>query len=136
MPKHHHDQSLYICLCVKHNQDYSSFFIISGLLSSVESLITSFLSAGDWLPPLLLEVPFVGLLPHPFTRICLCSCSQLLCSRQRAPITASQPVSGRTFNASFREKLFSQWPQGKGFTAKWIRLCRFRSWLRLKDWGH
>ena len=42
----------------------------------------------------------------------------------------------RTFNASFREKLFSQCPQGKGFTAKWIRLWRFRSWLRLKDCGH
>jgi hypothetical protein len=42
----------------------------------------------------------------------------------------------RTFNASFLEKLFSQCPQGKGFNSKWIRLCRLRSWLRLKDCGH
>ena len=41
----------------------------------------------------------------------------------------------RTFNASFREKIFSQCPQGKSFIAKWIRLCRLRSWLRLKDYG-
>jgi hypothetical protein len=58
-------------------KNYSSFFISSGLLSSVESLITSFLSAGDWLPPLALDVPFVGLFPQPFTRICLCSFGQL-----------------------------------------------------------
>lgn len=50
-------------------------------------------------------------LPHPLTRICL-------------------------FNASFREKLLSQLGQGNGLTAKWIRLWRFRSWLRLKLWGH
>lgn len=36
-------------------------------------------------------------------------------------------VAGLTFNASFREKLLSQWAQGKGFTARWIRLWRFRS---------
>ena len=29
----------------------------------------------------------------------------------------------------------SQCLQGKGFTAKWMRLCRFRSWLRLKLCG-
>lgn len=42
----------------------------------------------------------------------------------------------RTFNASLREKLLSQCPHGNGFTARWIRLWRFRSWLRLKDCGH
>lgn len=41
-----------------------------------------------------------------------------------------------TFRASFREKLLSQWVQGKGLTAKWIRLCLFKSWFRLKLWGH
>lgn len=45
-------------------------------------------------------------------------------------------VFEHTFNASLREKLLSQWAQGNGFTAKWIRLCRLRSWLRLKLWGH
>ena len=51
----------------------SSFFMISGLLSPVESLSTSDLSIGDWLPPFGLGPPLVGLFPQPLTRICLCS---------------------------------------------------------------
>jgi len=78
---------------------YKSFFIVSGLPPSVESLMTSVLSTEDWLPPAFAP-PFD--LPHPFTRTCLLS-------------------------ASFREKLFSQWPHGNGLTARWIRLCRFKS---------
>jgi len=49
--------------------------------------------------------------PHPLTRRCL-------------------------FRASFLLKLFSQLLQGKGLTARWILLCRFKSWFRLKLWGH
>ena len=46
----------------------------------------------------------------------------------------SQPLTSRClFNASLREKLLLQKVQGKGFTARWILLCRFRSWLRLND---
>lgn len=41
-----------------------------------------------------------------------------------------------TFSASLREKLLSQKPHGKGLMARWIRLCRFRSWFRLNDCGH
>jgi hypothetical protein len=70
--------------------------------------------------------------PHPCTRTCLCSFNQLSpCSNLR--IRSSEE---RTFNESFLENLCLQCPQGKGFTAKWIRLCRLRSWLRLKDCGH
>jgi len=43
------------------------------------------------------------------------------------PIATLRIGNERTFNASLREKLFSQCPQGNGFTAKWIRLWRFRS---------
>ena len=34
---------------------------------------------------------------------------------------------GHTLRASFLEKLLSQCPQGKGLTAKWMRLWRLRS---------
>ena len=43
-----------------------------------------------------------------------------------------QSSVGRTLRASFLEKLLSQCPQGKGLTAKWMRLWRLRSWFRLK----
>jgi hypothetical protein len=117
-------------------RDYNSFFNISGLLSSVESLITSLLSTGDWLPPFAFVAPFVGLFPQPFTRICLYSSNQFLFYGKMSPISGLESDKERTFNASFLEKLFSQCPHGNGFTAKWIRLCRFKSWLRLKDCGH
>lgn len=42
----------------------------------------------------------------------------------------------RTFNASLRENCLSQLWHGYGLTARWMRLCRFRSWFRLKLCGH
>jgi hypothetical protein len=67
--------------------------------------------------------------PQPLTSLCRC------CG---VSLTAQDDQRGQalTFRASLREKALSQLPQGKGLTLRWILVCRFRSWLRLKLWGH
>lgn len=44
-----------------------------------------------------------------------------------AHIAPDKVTKKQTFSASFLEKLFSQTPQGNGFTGKCIRLCLFKS---------
>jgi hypothetical protein len=105
---------------------------ISSIFCSVKLTIASDSSMAVCSFTCIFVAPSAAVFPHPFTRTCLCSFNQLS-PRSNLRI---RPNQERTFNASFLEKLFSQCPQGKGFTAKWIRLCRLRSWLRLKDCGH
>jgi len=66
-------------------------------------LESSLFIAGDIEPSFLSpSAELVGALPQPLTRMCL-------------------------FKASFLEKLLSQCPQGNGLTARWMRLCLFKS---------
>ena len=75
--------------------------------------------------------PDLSIFPQPLTSRCLCCI--LLASRSWMIFIY---VIDLTFNASFLLKLFSQLSQGNGFTARWILLCRFKSWFRLKLCGH
>lgn len=94
----------------------------TGLLSP-SSLDSDLVAASSSL------IPFssAARLPQPFTRICRCvAASQSICLLRLAAPFCRRGL-GLTFSASFREKLLSQCWHGNGFTARWIRLCRFKS---------
>lgn len=83
------------------------------LVSSSLSLLES--SSMSTLSPSLAAIA----LPQPLTRMCLWKilvCECLMVAETRL-----------TLSASFLLKLLSHQPQGKGLTAKWMRLCLFRS---------
>jgi hypothetical protein len=112
------------------NADDANVARASYAAADTTGLEFSLFIAGDIEPSFLSpSTELSGALPQPLTRMCLCyrvsGWSYIVMVGMRL-----------TFKASFLEKLLSQCPQGKGFTARWIRLCRLRSWLRLKLWGH
>lgn len=80
-----------------------AFLIISGLGVGMLSDFTS----GDWLSPLVVDVPLALGLSHPLTRTCLCSSNQLFLSRTTSVVYSLEIGSQRNYKLTNLQRISS-----------------------------